>query len=262
MTDTPTAKIPTSGVIVVTGTDTGVGKTVATAAMAATLSCQGIRVHVYKPVQTGLIAADHPRREELQQLNSEVVIQGDAEVAGGLAGCSYSTGASYELPAAPQAAADHAQTPLSPLQEHVDRVTNLLGHHDVVLVEGAGGLLVDLGDHTLADFACQLQEQLNYPVHIVVVVRPNLGTLNHTALTVEVLRHRHLEQFSVLIGAWPGQPTEVEISNYNQLSRTYPVIGRIPHNSGSLSSETFRSTAPKWFGPTEEQHSKAQTMRV
>jgi len=239
--------IVTSRVILVTGTDTGVGKTVATAAVAAKLISQGLRPHVYKPVQTGLICAGEPQRAILQRGNPDVVVVGDAEIAGKLAGCSYSTGASYPLPAAPRAAAAKAQMPLPTLQTHVERIEELLLDHDVVVVEGAGGVLVDLGEYTLADLAVELQVQLGQPVHIVVVVRRNLGTLNHTALTVEALRHRHLERLCVVIGAWPKDPTEVEISNREELSRTYPLFGVIPDRSGTLSSETFRTRAPKWL---------------
>ncbi|HEY4576352.1 MAG TPA: dethiobiotin synthase [Yaniella sp.] len=241
------ADIAASRVILVTGTDTGVGKTVATAAVAAKLISQGLRSHVYKPVQTGLICAGDPQRATLQRGNPDMVVEDDAEIAGKLAGCSYSTGASYPLPAAPRAAAAKAQMPLPALQTHVKRIEELLLDHDVVVVEGAGGLLVDLGEYTLADLAVELQAHLGPLIHIVVVVRPNLGTLNHTALTVEALRYRRLSRFSVVIGAWPEGPTEVEISNREELRRTYPLLGVVPHRSGTLSPETFRTRAPKWL---------------
>lgn len=234
-------------VIVVSGTDTGVGKTVASAAVAARLRSAGIRPHIYKPVQTGLIAADHPQRSELEQNYRDVVTRGDAQVAGELANCPYSTGAAFALPMAPQAAAAESQEDLPTAADHAACIQQLLQHHEVVIVEGAGGLLVDLGDHTLADIASQLQDQHHVSVQVVVVVRAELGTLNHTALTVEALHHRGLDRVGVVIGSWPARPMPVALSNRDQLGRTYPLLAVIPDGAGVLEPETFQSQVPSWF---------------
>ncbi|MDN5703785.1 MAG: dethiobiotin synthase [Yaniella sp.] len=249
--------MPTSGVILVTGTDTGVGKTVVSAAVASMLTRHGVQAHIYKPVQTGLVSTWDPRREDLQQLYGDsMVLRGDAQVAGQLAGCSYSTGASFTLPMAPQAAAAGCESSLPTAGEHALRIQQLLHHHDVVIVEGAGGLVVDLGDHTLADIACQLQ-QLHLEVNIVVVARANLGTLNHTALTLEALRHRGLHHVGVAIGSWPGHPTPVESSNRDQLARSYSLVAVIPEGSGALDPEAFQAQTLNWFGQDQDNNPTA-----
>lgn len=231
----------------VTGTDTGVGKTIASAAVASMLASHGVQAHIYKPVQTGLVSVDHPQRTELEQLYSDIVGRGDAQVAGELAGCSHSTGAAFALPMAPQAASAAVQKSLPTADEHAACIKELLQHHDVVIVEGAGGLLVELGDCTLADIACKLQDQLRLTVHFLVVVRAQLGTLNHTALTIEALRHRGLHQLGVVIGSWPTRPTPVESSNRDQLEHSYPLLAALPHGAGTFTPETFQTRAPSWF---------------
>lgn len=236
-----------SGVIIVTGTDTGVGKTIVTAAVAALLTRQRLDVHVYKPVQTGLIAADHPKRGELEQRYSDVVVCGDAQLAGALAGCSYSTGATFELPMAPSAAAAKSADTLPTSEEHAGRIHKLLQHHDLVIAEGAGGLLVDLGGHTLADIGRHLQDEFQIAVQVIVVARSQLGTLNHTALTVEALQYRGLLDLGVMLGAWPAQPSAVELSNRDELARSYPLPGLIPQGSGALTPSVFQTRAPSWF---------------
>lgn len=237
-----------SGIIMVTGTDTGVGKTIVSAAVAASLSYQGVDVHIHKPVQTGLIAAADPRRAALEREYNDVVTRGDAQLAGELAGCSYSTGVSVELPMAPTAAAIQAGQLLPTVVQSSRRIHRLLQRHEVVVVEGAGGLLVDLGGHTLADLALELQQEFQVPVLSIVVVRAQLGTLNHTALTMEALSQRNLKQSSVVVGSWPAQPSAVELSNCEQLARNYPLLGLIPQHSAGLIPSVFQAKAPRWLG--------------
>lgn len=72
--------------LLVTGTDTGVGKTIATAALAAALAAAGRRVIIVKPVQTGHISPDDPERTELEAQYSDVVTESDAQIIARLAG--------------------------------------------------------------------------------------------------------------------------------------------------------------------------------
>src|SRR5207344_3135659 len=118
-------------VLLVTGTGTGVGKTVVTAAVATRAGQGGRRVAVVKPVQTG-VSGDEP---------------GDAaEVARLAAPAMVRELARLPEPLAPQAAARRAGIPLPPLREQARRIGELVAGHDLVLVEGSGGLLVRLDD--------------------------------------------------------------------------------------------------------------------
>ena len=128
-------------VVVVTGTDTGVGKTIATAALAATAAGD---VVVVKPVQTG-IAEDADR---------------DVRVVERLTGRPVQEFTALDEPLAPDTAARRQGVPIPPVAEHVDRILALSEQHDTVLVEGAGGLLVrlDTDGGTLLDLAAALAQ--------------------------------------------------------------------------------------------------------
>ncbi|WP_018353019.1 dethiobiotin synthase [Longispora albida] len=202
--------------VIVTGTDTGVGKTIVTAALAAKAAAAGRSVIMVKPAQTG---GDD-----------------DAGVVARLAGVETVTLASYPDPLAPLAAARVSGLPPLPMREVVKAVEGL--NHDLVLIEGAGGLLVQLGEDgwTIADLAQELGAR------VVVVARAGLGTLNHTALTLEALERRGLEA-GVIIGAWPAEPELVHRTNREDLP---PLIGAVPENADALTPEEFRAGAQHW----------------
>src|SRR5699024_4025132 len=92
-------------ILLVTGTDTGVGKTIATAALAAALTAVGRRVIMCKPIQTGCISPDDPQRERLEDDYSDVVIESDAEIVARLTGIHAFTNTTLRLPMAPIPAA-------------------------------------------------------------------------------------------------------------------------------------------------------------
>jgi dethiobiotin synthase len=211
--------------IVVTGTGTGVGKTIATAALAATRPGP---VTVVKPVQTG-VGDGSP---------------GDAEVVHALTGCAVEEWTRLDEPLAPDTAARRAGISIPPVHEYAARLTALDGE---VVVEGAGGLLVRLDTEggTLLDLAAALRP----PVEVVVVVSAGLGTLNHTELTVGALRGRGLEPAGLVIGSWPAEPDLAEQCNLEDLPRVtgLPVLARIPAGAGALSREEFLASAPAWF---------------
>jgi 8-amino-7-oxononanoate synthase/dethiobiotin synthase len=215
----------------VTGTDTGVGKTFVTAAIAANLKASGFRTAIFKPIQTGAIdGAD------------------DAGYSGRLADCAAETGQALADPLAPSVAAR-----LDGTEVDVDSITRaferLLAEHDVVVVEGAGGLLVPLtADMTMADLACDLA------LPLVVVARPALGTLNHTALSIEAARSRGLEVLGVVISGFPSSPNFAEATNPVELERLcgVPIIGVVPYVDGldvetGLLPSVFEPA--RWLGP-------------
>lgn len=226
----------TSGrrVVVVTGTDTGVGKTVVAAALAATASG---RVVVVKPVQTG-IGGGEP---------------GDAETVHRLTGRAVQEHTALEEPLAPDTAARRQGARIPPVSEHTDRVRVLTEFHDTVVVEGAGGLLVRLDQEggTLLDLAAGLAATLpEVDVDVVVVCRAGLGTLNHTELTVGALRSRGVEPAGLVIGCWPHDPDLAAACNREDLPRVtgVPLLGVVPEGAGRLTRAEFLAAAPTWFG--------------
>ena len=212
---------------VVTGTGTGVGKTVVTAAFAATSPGS---VVVVKPVQTGISAGSEPA---------------DADEVLRLTGCEVRELTRLEDPLAPDTAARLRGVSIPPVVSYAGPVRELAARHDTVLVEGAGGLLVrlDTDGGTLLDLAVELEAE------VVVVVAAGLGTLNHTELTVGALRARGIEPAGLVIGSWPADPGLAERCNADDLPRVtgVPVIATIPEGAGALSREEFSEPSPAWF---------------
>ncbi|MDN5861324.1 MAG: dethiobiotin synthase [Pseudonocardia sp.] len=219
-------------VLVVTGTDTGVGKTITTAALAVALTARGHSVAVYKPVQAGTDEGD-----------------GDIDVVRRLAGITaVAEGVRLRDPMAPVAAAARSGARLPPLPVHRDTIARLAADHDHVLVEGAGGLLValDADGHTIADLALAPAPA----AAAIVVCRSGLGTLNHTALTLEALAARGIAVAGLVVGSWPRRPTEIERDNLRWLcALAVPLLGTVPDGAGQLAGDRFRQAAPHWFGP-------------
>jgi dethiobiotin synthetase len=234
-----------SRVVVVTGTDTGVGKTVVTAALAAREAAAGRRVLVVKPVQTGIGGPD-----------PDVP---DVDIVRSLAGVDAVQHVALDEPLAPDTAARRQGVSIPTVREHVARIREQVASYDVVVVEGAGGLLVrlDADGGTLLDIARDLTfalrrrtgDVVSSPVEVVVVCRAGLGTLNHTELTTTALRAVQVEPAGLVIGAWPADPGVAETCNRTDLTRLtgVPVLAVVPEGAGSLSPADFRSAAPSWF---------------
>ncbi|MFJ3195811.1 dethiobiotin synthase [Streptomyces griseoviridis] len=219
-------------VLVITGTGTEVGKTVTTAAVAATALAAGRTVAVLKAAQTG-VRPDEP---------------GDAAEVARLAGAvSTAELARYPDPLAPATAARRAgRAPVRPW-EIAEAAAKLATEHDLVLVEGAGGLLVrfDADGGTLADAAVRLGAP------VLVVATAGLGTLNTTELTARELASRGLESAGVVIGSWPDSPDLAMRCNVTDLPEVAgaPLLGALPAGAGALSPADFRAAAPTWLAP-------------
>jgi dethiobiotin synthetase len=195
----------------VTGTDTGVGKTIVAAAIVARLRQLGVDVTPMKPLITGLDEPpdpDWPRDHELLarmagREPSEVILVG------------------YGPPVSPHLAAELAGEPAaSPaslsagVRAAVRRAQARAGANSVAVVEGVGGLLVPLGPG--ADVR-DLAAELGLP--LVIAARPGLGTINHTRLTLEAARSAHLTVAGVVLTPWPRDPSLIERSNLETIAR-------------------------------------------
>jgi len=220
-------------VVLVTGTDTEVGKTVVTAALGASLG-RDRTVAVLKPAQSGVGAQDPGDADEVRRLSGVTSVH---------------EGVRLRDPLAPSTAARREGVVLPGVADHADTVHRLARTHDTVLVEGAGGLLVGL-DAAGAGLA-ELAAALDLPHGFLVVCRAGLGTLNHSRLTVEALRHRSLPVLGLVVGAVPEPPGLAERTNLEDLPVVTgaPVVGRVPAGAGLLPPEHFRTSAPSWFGP-------------
>ncbi|BCI53758.1 ATP-dependent dethiobiotin synthetase BioD [Mycolicibacterium litorale] len=220
-------------VLVVTGTDTGIGKTVATAALACAARLSGVDVAVCKPVQTGTGPVGGSGDDDLAEI---------ARLAG--VDALY-PGWRYPDPLAPVAAAQRAGAALPTRAELIGLVRRADAPGRLTLVEGAGGLLVELGRDgvTLRDVAAEVGAQ------VLVVVAPELGTLNHTSLTLESLAAQHILCAGLVIGAWPAQPGAAEIDNRDALARLAPVRAALPAGAGSVSATDFERISATAFDP-------------
>jgi dethiobiotin synthetase len=220
-------------VLAVAGTDTGVGKTIVTAALAARARARGESVAVVKPAQTGVGADEPGDLDEVRRLSG---VEDLHELA------------RYDEPLAPATAAIRAGAVGLTVDAIADAV-RALADRDLVLVEGAGGLLVRLGDDgaTLADVATDLDAA------VLVVVRAGLGTLNHAALTCQALAQRRLRCPGLVVGAWPADPDLAACCNLRDLPAYTgrPVLGRIPDGASRLAPDAFADGAREWIS-TEE----------
>jgi dethiobiotin synthetase len=220
-------------VLVVTGTGTGVGKTVVTAAVAALAVARGTDVAVVKPAQTGVAAGEPGDLDEVRRLAGVLELHEHAR---------------FPDPLSPAAAARECGAAPVDLHRSAKQVRDLATRRRLVLVEGAGGLLVryDEDGATIADLAHDLDAPL------LVVVDPRLGTLNHTALTLEAMAHRGLELAGLVVGAWPADPDLACRSNIRDLETlaARPLVGAMPAGAAQLPVTTFLVAARAGLGPT------------
>ena len=203
----------------ITGTDTGVGKTIAAAALASRARQAGVDVAVCKPVQTGTAAGDDDLAE-VRRLSGVTNLVGSWR---------------YPDPLAPAAAAQRSAVPL-PMRFQLDVFVRAVDRsRQLTLVEGAGGLLVELGSDgtTLRELAIDLHAP------VLVVTTPGLGTLNHTALTLEALAAQDVTCAGLVIGAWPEQAGVVEESNRDALARLAPLRAVLPAGASGLTADEF-----------------------
>lgn len=221
-------------VLVVTGTDTGVGKTVVTAAVAAAHLSRGLSVAVVKPAQTGVLPGEAGDLEEVRRLAGPVETR---------------EGSRLPDPLAPATAARVAGRSLPSLRTLRDLVLEVDDDADTVLVEGAGGVTVRLGEnYTLLDLAVAVA-RADRLVEVVVVARAGLGTLNHSALTVDAVRARRLPVLGLVIGSASAEPGLAERLNLEDLPAYtgVPLLGSVPEGAAAVDPDEFRARAAGWL---------------
>jgi|ETNmetMinimDraft_2_1059921.scaffolds.fasta_scaffold06239_4 dethiobiotin synthetase len=207
----------------ITGTDTGVGKTLITALLAKHLKKSG-SVAVYKPLMCGEVTNEHPTQDlkviqELSTIESEHLY---AEYQ-------------FNLPASPHLAAEKENKEIDK-QIILTKIQELKSKYDYLLIEGAGGLLVPITrSYTIAD----LMKEIGEPV--IVVARAALGTINHTSLTIEALKARDIQIKGIILNQY--KDSEIEKDNKRIIAETYDVkiLATIPQsdNLNTLSIETL-----------------------
>jgi dethiobiotin synthetase len=200
-----------------TGTDTGVGKTLIAGAIAKALTDAGKRVGVMKPLESGCRRADG-------QLVAEdaLFLKKMSGTADDLALiCPYA----LARPLAPGIAAEKEQVAIS-LETIATAFARIAARHDLVLVEGAGGLMVPVTqEHLMVD----LIRLLGLP--LIIVARAALGTINHTLLTVKQAQQEGLAVRGVILNKTSPEPDESEETNPGVIERFSGVrlLGVVPY---------------------------------
>jgi dethiobiotin synthetase len=186
---------------------------------------------VVKPAQTG-VPGDVPDIDTVTRLSG---VTDTHELA------------RFPDPLSPEAAARVSGLPPLDVTATAGYVTKLAAERDLVLVEGAGGLLVryDPDGATLADLAAAVRAT------VLVVASAGLGTLNHTALTCEALSARGLTCAGVVIGSWPRDPGLADMENLADLplAAAVPLAGVLPEGMGSLTRTDFLTVARSSLAP-------------
>ena len=230
----------------VTGTDTGVGKTVLSASLVAAIAAAGERVRAFKPVVTGLdesapvaeaagsatvegttaedTTAEDTTAEDTTAEDTtagtedpctDAVWPADHVLLGAAAGMAPEMVSALRFGPAvsPHLAAELAGEPIEP-EQLLAAAIGAEGPAGTLIVEGVGGLLVPLReDFSVCDFAVALG------LPLLIAARPGLGTINHTLLTLQVARDAGLDVRAVVLTPWPQQPSTIEASNRRTIAR-------------------------------------------
>ncbi len=187
----------------ITGTDTGVGKTFVTTLLARQLLAEGIDVGVMKPISTG-----SQKENDAVFLKQQLKLKDPLELINPVR---------LKLPLAPQVASRLLKMRIN-FKNIFSSFKKLCSLHDLVLVEGIGGVLVPIAkDYLVAD----LIKELHLPT--IIVARAGLGTINHTLLTVEALRRRKIKIAGVILNGFRGKELS-ERSNAAVIAE----LGKVP----------------------------------
>ena len=203
--------------IFITGTDTEIGKTVVAGGLAAALKAAGIDVGVMKPIASG--GVEHKGRIVSEDA---IFLKHAAQVDDAL---DLINPICLRHPLAPSVAAEIEGVSIHPQQ--IDKAfTQLCQGHEFMVVEGVGGIAVPICEDFLV---ANLAQRFQLP--LLIVARPNLGTINHTVLTVEFARSHSLELRGIVLNASQEEPKGLaEETNPKELTRLtrLPILGCVP----------------------------------
>jgi len=217
----------------VTGTDTGVGKSVVTGGLAGLLRKQGINVGVMKPVETGCLHDDGS------------FLPADAQFLKDMSGADEPLEEivpyQFKEPLAPSVAAE-GEGIMIDSNHLVKKFERLSQHHDVMLVEGAGGLLVPLCQKFLF---IDLVKRFKLPV--LIVSRATLGTINHTLLTLWAARAAKVPVAGIVINNLSQERNIAAETNPEAIARVVdvPVWGVLPYQAEIRPHSSCRETITK-----------------
>jgi len=187
--------LPKKDGLFITGTDTGVGKTLVAGCIARILTSAGLKVGVFKPIATGC----QRTWEGLSSADTEFL----ARAANSDLGLSTITPVGYVTPAAPIVSAACEKKPID-FGKVAAAYEQICAGCDVVVVEGIGGVRVPLtGQFYLLDLAVE------FALAVVIVARPNLGTINHTLMTIDCVKAAKLRIAGVVINGYDGRKTSI-----------------------------------------------------
>jgi dethiobiotin synthetase len=196
----------------VTGTDTNVGKTVVCAGLVSAALYAGLKVCYYKPIQTGSPNLESP--EDPGQIWYWL-----GEEPGLTTYCSYN----FLDPVTPMVADPEETIRFEQIQRDLK---HLQAEHDVVIVEGAGGVRVPVTPQLEMIHLMQFLDE-----QVLVVARPNLGTINHTLLTLEALKTRRIPVVGVAVSGYPLFPPDKAIKTLPDVFKSVlpvPLLALLP----------------------------------
>jgi dethiobiotin synthetase len=204
--------------IFITGTDTDLGKTVITGCIASAIMRTGKKVAVYKPVQCGgilegdIISPDLNLVYELSNIDKMNLFS------------DYS----FKLAASPHLAAEkeNKKIDVELIKNHSESLKKM---YDVVLIEGAGGLIVPLTrKYTVLD----LIKELDAPV--LVISRAGLGTINHTSMTLKLLQEKKVKIIGTILNYFKGGEIEEDNKDIIRTLNNVEVLGTVPYSDKLL----------------------------
>lgn len=201
-----------NGSYFITGTDTGVGKTLVTALVCKCIKSKGGSVAAMKPIQTGMDTQKVLDIEFVYHTLGENINIDDV--------CPYR----FAKPLSPKLAAEIEKTniDIEKIKVAYNKLSSIYEH---VIVEGAGGILAPIkNDYFIADLICELG------LPVIIVARPDLGTINHCLLTIELARNKGIDIAGIIINRYPLISSDAELTNPNEISLIsgLPILGIIP----------------------------------
>lgn len=217
----------------ITGTDTGVGKTVVTACLLTLFKSKAMDVGVMKPIESGVDPECSSASNSDAKFLMEVSGSKDAEEEV----CPYR----LKIPASPYQAAQMAGSSIQP-KTILEKFKVLQSRRDSMLVEGIGGLFVPITrNYNIADLV------LGMGLPLIIVSRIRLGTLNHTLLTINAARQNGLSIKGIILNRQEsGELSDVEMQQGKLIEdlSDIPVLGTCPH-IGNVSAEGIQKSLPQ-----------------